>query len=94
MVNLSISVVAPTPKPKLAKISKGTGTPVSMDERDIWFDKTFFATNVYDRSDLLADMFVDGPAIIREDSATTVLRPRYQVQADAYGNLIITKKRK
>tara|TARA_B110000240_G_scaffold37248_1_gene41018 strand:- start:4555 stop:6588 length:2034 start_codon:yes stop_codon:yes gene_type:complete len=94
MVNLSISVVAPTPKPKLAKISKGTGTPVSMDERDIWFDKTFFATKVYDRSDLLADMFVDGPAIIREDSATTVLRPRYQVQADAYGNLIITKKRK
>ena len=93
IVNLSISVVAPTPKPKLAKIAKGTGTPLSVDEREIWFDKTFFATKVYDRSDLLADMFVDGPAIIREDSATTILRPGYQVKADAYGNLIINKKR-
>jgi len=92
MVNLSISVVAPTPKPKLAKIVKGTGTPVLMDEREIWFDKTFLAAKVYDRSDMLAGMFVDGPAIIREASATTVLRPGYTAQADDYGNLILNKK--
>jgi N-methylhydantoinase A/oxoprolinase/acetone carboxylase beta subunit len=76
----------------LAKIVKGIGTPILRDEREIWFDQTFLTTKVYDRSDMLAGMFVDGPAIIREASATTVLRRGYAAQADAYGNLILNKK--
>lgn len=92
MVNLSIAVVAPSPKPKLSTLEKGSGSPEKRGERDIWFDKAFEKGGVYDRADFLDGQQVEGPAIIRETASTTVLCPGYVARADAYGNLHIAKK--
>ena len=50
-------------------------------------------TNIYKRSDLKTGQVVNGPSIIEEKTATTVVPPSYKVTLDAYRNLIITKCR-
>lgn len=92
MVNLSIAVVAPSPKPNLTTLAKGSGSPERRDERDIWFDSAFEKGGVYDRADFMDGQHVHGPAIIREPASTTILCPGYVARADAYGNLHITKR--
>ncbi len=93
MVNLSIAVVAPSPKPTLTTLAKGSGSPKKKGERAVWFDKAFEKSSVYDRADFLDGQQVDGPAIIRESASTTVVCPGYVARADAYGNLHIANKR-
>ncbi len=91
MVNLSTAVVAPSQKPELATLPKGSGSPPQKGERNIWFDSAFEASAVYDRADFLDGHRVEGPAIIREVASTTVLCPGFGARADSYGNLHITK---
>ena len=89
MVNLSITVVAATDNPQLAKLAKGSGSPEKKGEREVWFDKAFETAAVYDRADFRDGQQVQGPAVIREIASTTVLCPGYAARADAYGNLHI-----
>tara|TARA_B100001146_G_C16030066_1_gene368932 strand:- start:404 stop:550 length:147 start_codon:yes stop_codon:yes gene_type:complete len=47
---------------------------------------------VLNRSNIKSDKSVEGPAIIEEETATTVVPPDYSLKKDNFGNLIITKK--
>ena len=49
-------------------------------------------TNIYDREHLQVGNIVLGPAIIREQTATTVVEPGWQAELDAHGNLIMNRK--
>ncbi|MCK4869290.1 MAG: hydantoinase B/oxoprolinase family protein, partial [Alphaproteobacteria bacterium] len=46
---------------------------------------------VYDRSDMTVGQKVDGPAIIREPTATTVIEPGWQAEMNAGGDLVLTR---
>ncbi len=48
-------------------------------------------TNVYDRELLQAGGLVSGPAIIREQTGTTVVEPGWQAEVDTQSNLIMTR---
>ena len=44
------------------------------------------------RAKIKSNKDVEGPAIIEEETATTVVPPKYHLKKDNFGNLIITKK--
>ena len=60
--------------------------------RKVYFrDHGFVECAVYDRSLLLADDRLDGPALLEAADSTTVAPPGWQVRCDAIGNLIVTR---
>ncbi len=48
-------------------------------------------TPVYDRDALAQGQTVDGPAIIREPTATTIVEPGWQAEMRAHGDLVLTR---
>jgi N-methylhydantoinase A len=55
-----------------------------------WFGGRPRQTRVYDRSELRYGHTVDGPAIIGEYSATTLVPPDCVCVVDAFGNLVLS----
>jgi N-methylhydantoinase A len=50
-----------------------------------------YETEIYVRTELQTGQKLTGPAIIEEKTATTVVPPGYEVNIDAYGNMLIRK---
>jgi N-methylhydantoinase A len=57
--------------------------------RNTIFDGESHRTIVYIRNRLKAGTKFSGPAVIEEDSATTVIPPGYQVRIDNLHNIIV-----
>lgn len=70
--------------------TKGTFAP--LDRRGVIFraDEGAVETAVYRRDDLTAGATIDGPAIIGQLDATTLVPPGATARVDDYGNLLIT----
>ena len=76
----------------------GTVTPVLSDgpvtalgEVDAYMAGEMRRTPIYDRAALPSGAHVDGPAIIREDTATTVIEPGWRAEMTASGDLVMTR---
>ncbi len=65
-------------------------TPPAGD-RPAWFEETggFTATRVLDRAGLAAGAEIEGPAIVEEAEATSLVPPGMTARIDARGNLVI-----
>ena len=59
--------------------------------RAISFDGAFVDTPILQRENLPADVAIDGPAIIEEDGATTVVPPQFSATLDRRGILILKR---
>jgi len=57
--------------------------------RDVWFEEGWLDTPVYDRGRLPLDVRLNGPAIVQQLDATTVIEPGNRVTVDRLGNLLI-----
>ena len=68
-----------------------TGDPVR-EQREVVFDGTPQQTDILTRDLMPIGAQFDGPLVIEEDSATTVIPPGYVAQVDSLGNLIISKE--
>ena len=60
-----------------------------METRPVWFDGAWRDTPVYARERLPLDTMVEGPAILEQLDATTVLEPGDTARSDTDGNLIV-----
>lgn len=80
-VNEGIGSVAPAAGAAATALATVRGY-MAGDERD---------APVYDRGDMAAGQKVDGPAIIREATATTVIEPGWQAEMNAGGDLVLTR---
>jgi 5-oxoprolinase (ATP-hydrolysing) len=56
-----------------------------------YFDGCWQPTPLYKRADLLPGLSIDGPAIIAEANATTVIDPGWQAQVTALGHLVLKR---
>jgi 5-oxoprolinase (ATP-hydrolysing) len=56
---------------------------------ECWFDGHWQATRIYRRADLAADECIQGPALIVETTATTVVEPHWQARHDRQGLLLL-----
>ena len=58
--------------------------------RRVWFAGGWQETPVYRRDDLPLEAAFEGPAIVEQLDATTVIEPGNRVRVDALGNLVVT----
>ena len=59
--------------------------------RRVWFDDEWRETAIFSRLDLAIGARVEGPAILEQPDATTIVDPGLVGEVDAYGNLIVTR---
>jgi N-methylhydantoinase A len=96
VVNIRIRTIGITAKPDLDRLPVKTkrSAPAVSETRQSHFSGRKFPTKVYDRSNLCAGAIFNGPAIVTEYSATTVLPPGWSGRVDGWGNLILTSAKR
>ncbi|AZO17272.1 hydantoinase/oxoprolinase family protein [Mesorhizobium sp. M2A.F.Ca.ET.043.05.1.1] len=94
LVNLNTSVTGVRPQIDLSRLIDPAGRAATLEEarreiRPVWYHGTWHDTPVYAREKLPLDAVIEGPAILEQMDATTVLEPGDQARSDADGNIII-----
>jgi len=95
LVNLNTSVIGVRGDIDLSTLIDPSGRAANLEEarsetRPVWFDGKWYDTPVYSRERLPLDAALEGPAILEQLDATTVIEPGDRARSDADGNLIIT----
>ena len=89
-INFRVRCSGPTPALSLVAEQDHTGRTALKGRRQAYFDHAYIETPVYDRYALSPGTVIQGPAIIEEREATTVIPPRDHVRIDEVGNIRIT----
>ncbi|RWK06776.1 hydantoinase/oxoprolinase family protein [Mesorhizobium sp.] len=94
LVNLNTSVTGVRPQIDLSRLIDPAGRAATLEEarreiRPVWYHGTWHDTPVYAREKLPLDAVLEGPAILEQMDATTVLEPGDRARSDADGNIII-----
>ncbi|MDQ2712921.1 MAG: hydantoinase/oxoprolinase family protein [Acidobacteriota bacterium] len=71
------------------ELRNGSGQQALLASRPVLFQREWVETHIYNRDALEAGDRFEGPAIIVEYSATTVVLPNFRVAVDAFKNLVI-----
>jgi N-methylhydantoinase A len=79
-----LAALAPGPDASLAAARRGT--------RPVWFDGGWHDTTIWDRLSLPVGATIEGPAILEQPDATTVVDPGLAARVDDFGNLIIARR--
>ena len=92
IVNLRAVGYGAVPKPELPSADAGSAdaSGAVVDEHDVTFDGQQVPTKIYDRSKLQPGARLQGPAIVTEFDATTVVLPGYGAEVDRNFNILIT----
>ena len=94
VVNLRLTATGETDKPSIQPLPIADADPseaFTVQELVI-FEGEALPTNFYRRETLRPGNQIEGPAILTEFSATTVIPPNFSAVVDAYQNLILTRK--
>lgn len=94
LVNVNTSVTGVRPQIDLSKLIDPAGRAATLEEarreiRPVWYHGSWRYTPVYAREKLPLDAIIEGPAILEQMDATTVLEPGDRARSDADGNIII-----
>ena len=91
MVTVRATASGPRPEVAAQKLSGASTDPSEALSftTEIWVDDAFVKANVYDRSRLLADNVVHGPAIVTEMDSTTLVLPGHEASVHVSGSLLI-----
>lgn len=94
IVSLRATVTGVMKKPALERVERGGRAPLASahrGKRRVYFAELgkSVATQTFARAALRAGNRIDGPALIEEHAATTVLLPGDRLEVDAFGNLVI-----
>ncbi len=92
IVNLRLRMVIPTPKSRSRAPKSGGMRPAEqaiIKTKPVWFDSKPQPTRIYDRELLAAGAVLQGPAVIVEYSATTVVPPDFDCKVDKHLNLVL-----
>lgn len=95
-VNLRLSAIGKINKPQLREIGADDSSLSVAQKaiRSVYFTECggYVECPIYDRYRLSAGVVLEGPAIVEEIDATTVIHPDYQAAVDRFGNLILATK--
>lgn len=91
-VTLRTTAVGDLGQPAAQKWPAAASADFPHEAREVIFDAEPCTAIVLSRDDLLAGHAFDGPAVVTEDTATTVVPPGYTVIVDDIGSLIIRRK--
>jgi N-methylhydantoinase A len=93
LVNLHTAVVGKRSSMAL-RVLAGTAQAVSLADaqtggRPVWFEQGWRDTPIYDRARLPLDAQIQGPAVLTQLDATTLIEPGDTASLDRLGNLVI-----
>ncbi|OPH17225.1 hydantoin utilization protein A [Azospirillum brasilense] len=94
IVNLRTAAIGRRPHFDLAALAPAAETTVEgayAGSRPVWFDGAWHDTAVYNRLDLPVGAHIQGPAILEQPDATTVIDPDLSARVDGYGNVIVER---
>ncbi|MDE0306379.1 MAG: hydantoinase/oxoprolinase family protein [Albidovulum sp.] len=92
MANIRVSAIGRLSKPEIAAPSEAEAGP--RRNRKVYFSGMLRETAVLDRADINYDAIVDGPAIIEEGTATTLLPPGWTARLVDGGHLSLKREEK
>lgn len=95
VVSVRTSVIGITPKPEFPRYQGAPGTleQAIVDRRKMVVRGAAITCPVYDRERLPSRASFDGPAVVEEAGATTVVFPGWITAVDLWGNLRLTTAR-
>ena len=91
-MNLHLVAYGRLTKPELAEIAphEGDVKEAVKEVRKVYFtDDGWMDTPIYDREALGSGVVLEGPVIVEEAAASTVVAKGQKLTVDTYGNLII-----
>ncbi len=88
IVSLGVTAVGKTARPPARKIDSAGREPIK-GRRQVYFDRAWHASNIYDGHALGEGAKVQGPCIVEFEHACAVLPPNASGTVDAYGNMMI-----
>lgn len=94
IVNLRTAAIGRRPHFDLSALAPAAGTTVEgahAGSRPVWFDGAWHETAVYNRLDLPVGAVIQGPAILEQPDATTVIDPDLSARVDGFGNVIVER---
>lgn len=94
LVNLNTSIIGVRAEVDLSTLIDPAGRAARLEDalnetRPVWYEGGWRDTPVYARERLPLDAVIEGPAILEQMDATTVLKPGDRAASDADGNIII-----
>lgn len=89
---LNLKAVGVVPKAEFAVHEPTGAIPEPVGRRRVWFEGNGLDTPVYERDDLPCGFCFQGPAIVEQVDATTVVPPGASAEVDKYLNIIIRVK--
>ena len=92
LVNLRVAAFGALTKYSQSGGLKTDGGDPVIGERQAVFNGVPHKTPVLSRDSFAASFQTDGPAIIEEQSATTVVPPDWQVEVDAQGSIVMRRR--
>jgi 5-oxoprolinase (ATP-hydrolysing) len=90
----TVSVEAMSPGDKIAEpeiASRQDGAPQPVDEVEMFTTGAVHKSPVFDRTSLLATHKIPGPALIREQNATTIIEPGWQAEITPKNHMILRR---
>jgi N-methylhydantoinase A len=95
IVTARLSAIYRTPKPAFERLPLGSpdASAALIDRRPVAFAEGMVDTAIYERALLAPGNRFDGPAIVTQFDATTVVPPGWTAQVDGYRNLVLTMTR-
>ncbi|MBI4611466.1 MAG: hydantoinase/oxoprolinase family protein [Candidatus Rokubacteria bacterium] len=93
VVNLRLSAFGAVPKPGLPPYRSDVRDlqGALIEGREVYFDDRFASCPVYRRDRLPTGAALDGPVIVEEFGATTILFPGWRAAVDPWGNLLLAR---
>lgn len=94
VVNMRLRAGKSLSKPILKPLddnTSGTITAASAESRFVWFLGGQMQCQVYQRKNLKVGQTIEGPAIIQEKEATTLVDNKWRLRVDQFSNLVIER---
>ncbi len=95
ILNVRTAAIGRRPPFDLIALAPGNGATVQAARRPprpVWFDGAWHETTVWDRLALPVGATIDGPAILEQPDATSVIDTGLTARVDNFGNLIVTRQ--
>jgi 5-oxoprolinase (ATP-hydrolysing) len=74
-----------------ARPGRSGGRPQPIDQVELWTRERAFRTPVFERASLCPFDRIDGPALITETIATTVIEPGWHAEVNSFGHLVLLR---
>ena len=91
IVTFRVSAIGRVSKPDLPTLREEAAPAMPAGHRDVYFDGAFVRTALFDRDKLGAGQELQGPSIIGENGATTVVPPGWTLQVLAHGDMLMER---